>query len=247
MLPGDLSPAPRSRRDHHRLPGGVVALSLAGLAVLVTACGGQPTLSAAQVGVPSGAHPRTLASATYSTSPDGGIYVNPDPIHVTLLGRIPMGPLAEQLHAQKTWAPLAGLGDLTAVGFRLTNAGLAGSSPELDDLQIASSSWATCEAGAAAALCPPGLSRSTFNQFYYPAYPLAGLSTVAIDGSCSVSVDPGQTVTVVLIYPPIRTTTYVTWGEYGTFAVALPLGGAVPDATQLRANICVPPDTTQGT
>ena len=54
-------------------------------------------------------------------------------------------------------------------------------------------------------------------------------------------------MTVVLIYPPIRTTAYVTWGEYGTFAVALPLAGAVTDATQLRANICVPPDTTQGT
>jgi hypothetical protein len=213
----------------------------------VAACGGQPTISAAQVGVPSGGHPPTLASATYTTSPDGGIYVNPDPIHVTLMGRIPMGPLAEQLHTQAAWAPLAGLGDLTAVGFRLTNAGLAGSNPELDDLQIASSSWATCEAGAAAALCPPGVSRSTFDQFYYPAYPLAGLSTVAIDGSCSVSIDPGQTVTVILIYPPIRSTAYVTWGEYGTFAVALPLGGAVTGATQLRANICVPPDTTQGT
>ena len=103
-----------------------------------------------------------------------------------------MGPLAEQLHAQKTWAPLAGLGDLTAVGFRLTNAGRRGAAPSSTTSGIASSSWATCEAGAAGALCPPGLSRSTFNQFYYPAYPLAGLSTVAIDGSCSVSIDPAR-------------------------------------------------------
>jgi hypothetical protein len=39
----------------------------------------------------------------------------------------------------------------------------------------------------------------------------------------------------------------VTWGEYGTFAVALPLGGGMAaGAGALRANICVPPDTTQG-
>ena len=156
MLRGDLSPATASRRARRAPPAPFGSLVLAGLATLVAACGGQPTLSAAQVGVPSSGHPRTLASATYSTSPDGGIYVNPDPIRVTLMGRIPMGPLAAQLHAQRAWAPLAGLGELTAVGFRLTNAGLAGSSPELDDLQIASSSWATCQAGAAAALCPPG-------------------------------------------------------------------------------------------
>src|ERR1017187_1917744 len=52
----------------------------------------------------------------------------------------------------------------------------------------------------------------------------------------------------VMISPaPIRATSYVTWGEYGTFAVALPLGGGLPaGAGALRANICVPPDTTQG-
>jgi hypothetical protein len=223
------------------------ALTLAGLAALAAACGGQPTLSAAQLGLPSSGHPRTLASATYDTSPDGGIYINPDPIHVTLVGRIPMEPLAQRIGAQKQWAPLEGLGQLTAVAFQLTNSGLAGSSPQLDSLQIASSSWATCQSGSASALCPEGVSRSTFARFYYPAYPLAGLSTVSIDGSCSISIDPGQTATVILVYPPIRSTAYVTWGEYGTFAVALPLGGAITDAGSLRANICVPPDTTQST
>ena len=234
-------PSPRTRR----LPG--LVLGLAGVAVAVSACGGQPSLLASQLGLAQAAHPHTLASATYDTSPDGGIYVNPDPIHVTLLGRIPMEPLARTLGAGGQWAALRGLGDLTAVGFQLTNNGLAGSNPELDSLQIASSSWATCEAGSSEALCPAGLSRSTFDKFYYPAYPLAGLSSVAIDGSCSVNIDPGQTITVILVYPPVRTTSYVTWGEYGTFAVALPLGGGLPaGAGALRANICVPPDTTQG-
>jgi hypothetical protein len=234
-------------RPPRRIHAWRASLGLTWLALLVAGCGGQPNLSAAQVGLPSASHPRTLASATYDTSPDGGIYINPDPIHVTLVGRIPIEPLARQIGAEKQWAPLESLGELTAVGFQLTNNGLAGSNPELDSLQIASSSWETCEAGAASALCPEGVSRSTFNQFYYPAYPLAGLSTVSIDGSCSINLDPGQTATVILVYPPIRSTTYLTWGEYGTFAVALPLGGAITETSALRANICVPPDTTQGT
>ena len=235
---------PQQRRRGARPP---LLGALAAAALAATSCGQAPTYSAAALGVRVVSHPAVLGSGTYDTSPDGGIYVNPDPIHVTLVGRIPMDPLAQQLGAAKQWAPLQGLGELTVVGFRLTNAGLAGSNPQLDDLQIASSSWATCEAGTASALCPAGVSRSTFDRYYYPAYPLAGLSTVSIDGSCSVNIDPGQTVTVILVYPPIRSAAYVTWGEYGTFAVALPLGGAVDDAGALRANICVPPDTTQGT
>ncbi len=240
------APAPSSRHARRR-PFPRLALALVSVVAIVSGCGGQPSLSASQLGLPQAGHPHTLASATYDTSPDGGIYVNPDPIRVTLVGRIPMEPLAQTVGAGSQWAALRGLGDLTAVGFQLTNSGLAGSNPELDSLQIASSSWATCQAGTSEALCPAGLSKSAFNKFYYPAYPLAGLSSVAIDGSCSVNIDPGQTITVILIYPPIRATSYVTWGEYGTFAVALPLGGGMPaTAGALRANICVPPDTTQG-
>jgi hypothetical protein len=217
-------------------------LALAGLVTLLTACGGQPSLTLSLLGVPVQSHPVTLGHNTYDTSPDGGIYINPDPIHVTLVGRIPMEPLAERLHTVSQWAPLSGLGELTVVGFQLGNSGLAGSSPELNNLQMASSSWATCEAGTSLALCPKGVSKSTFDKFYYPAYPLAGLSTVSIDGSCTVDIDPGQTVTVVLVYPPIRSTSYVTWGEYDTFSIALPLGGGVPNAGVLRASICAVPD-----
>ncbi len=246
MLQADSSSLARSGSLRLRPPRRL-GPAAAVLCALVAACGGQTSLSASQLGLPSAGHPKVLASATYDTSPDGGIYINPDPIHVTLLGHVAMEPLAQQIGAQKQWAALTGLGPLTAVAFQLTNNGLAASNPELNSLQIASSSWATCQAGTASALCPDGISRSTFNQFYYPAYPLAGLSTVAIDGSCSVNIDPGQTITVVLLYPPIRSTSYVTWGEYGTFAVALPVGGAVAATSGLRANICVPPDTTQGT
>jgi len=232
----------RVPRSPRRRSGVRACLGAALLLPLVAACGGQPSLTLAGLGVPIQSHPSILGHNTYETSPDGGIYVNPDPIKVTLVGRIPMEPLAQQLKAGHQWAALSGLGDLTVVGFQLSNAGLAGSSPQLNNLQIASSSWATCESGTGGALCPPGVSRSVFNQFYYPAYPLAGLSTISIDGSCSISVDPGQTATVLLVYPPIRSTSYLTWGEYGTFAIALPLGGGLPPAPNLRASVCAQPD-----
>jgi hypothetical protein len=198
--------------------------------LLLAACGDQPQLSVAGLGLPDLQHPSTLASTTYRTSPDGGIYQNPDPLTVTLVGRIPMQPLARTLGAQSRWATLAAYGPLTVVGFQLHNAGLAGSDPQLNSLQVASD------------LSPTGASPAIVSRFYYPAYPLAGLSTVPIDGQCTVHLDPGQTVTVVLVYPPIRSTTYVTWGEYGDFAIAIPLGGAIPVTGTLRANLCTPPN-----
>ena len=207
-----------------------LTLVLLGLtALLLAGCGGEPALSPSQVGLPHAVHPQTLASATYSTSPDGGIYVNPDPIQVVLVGRFPMEPLAQRLGADGQWGPLRDLGELTAVGFQLKNSGLAGSDPQLNSLQVA------------ADLAPAGISSATRDRFYYPAYPLAALSTVSLDGQCTVHVDPGQTITVVLVYPPVRSTSYVTWGEYGDFAIAVPVGGAVPVSGALHAGICAPP------
>jgi hypothetical protein len=205
-------------------------LRLAAAALLLAACGSDPSLTVALLGLPHATRPPTLGSTTYTTSPDGGIYINPDPLHVTLVGRIPMEPLAQRLGAEDRWAPLRGLGELTVVGLQLGNSGLAGSDPQLNALQ---------EAGN---LYPAGASRSTIAAFYHPAFPLAGLSSVAINGDCGVHLDPGQTATVVLVYPPIRSTTYITWGEYGDFTIDLPLGGAVPVSGTLRASICAPPD-----
>lgn len=233
----------RSSARRPRSRAGFLGSALVLCALAVSACGSPTALTLSALRVPVASHPAVLGHGTYDTSPDGGIYVNPDPIRVTLVGRIPMQPLARQLRATRQWARLDGLGDLTVVGFRISNAGLSGSNPQLNDLQIASSSWSTCVSGGTGALCPQGISRATFSKFYYPAYPLAGLSTVSIDGQCSMNIDPGQTVTVLLVYPPIRSTAYVTWGEYGTFAVALRLGGGVPAAGALRATLCTPPNT----
>ncbi len=196
---------------------------------LLAACGSQTSASPSSLGIPDARHPAVLGRATFHTSPDGGIYDNPDPLQITLVGRISMRALAARLDAQHQWAPLARLGALTVVGFQIHNAGLAGSDPQLNDLQIASNIY------------PPGTPRSTISRFYYPAFPLAGLSTVDVGSQCQVHLDPRQTITVVLVYPPIRSTTYVRWGEYGVFALNLSVGGGIPHAEALKMGLCTPP------
>jgi hypothetical protein len=221
-----------------RRAGAVLAVLAAWL---LAGCGSQASVDPSSLGIPDAPHPPVLGTATYHTSPDGGIYDNPDPLRVTLVGRIPLRGLAANLGAQRQWASLAPFGALTVVGFQIRNAGLAGSDPQLDELQIASSLWSTCAAGGEGALCPRGVSRATFDRFYYPAFPLAGLSTVKVGSQCQIHIDPGQTVTVVLVYPPIRSTTYLTWGEYGTFALELSLGGGIPPTGDLTVGLCEPP------
>jgi hypothetical protein len=203
---------------------------LAGAALV--GCGSQPTVSISGLGLPRSEHIDSLASATLTTSPDGGIYVNPDPLSVVLVGHLPMHPIADRVGSSADWAGLSGLGDLTVVGFRLRNDGKAGSDPQLNTLQIASD------------LAPPGTSSGPLRHFYHPTYPLAGLSKVAIGSDCSVHIDPGEETTVVLVYPPIRATPAVTWGRYGDFALSLHRGGALPaDTADLRVTACTPPDT----
>jgi hypothetical protein len=225
--------APRLRR----LGAALAVLS----AALAAACGSQATVASSSLGIPDAKHPAVLGRATFHTSPDGGIYDNPDPVQVTLVGRIPFHGLASRVGTQHQWSPLAAYGALTVVGFRMHNAGLAGSDPQLDQLQIASSSWSTCASGGEGALCPRGVSRATFDKFYYPAFPLAGLSTVSVGSQCQIHIDPGQTVTVVLVYPPIRATASLTWGEYGSFAISLPLGGSIAPTGDLKVSVCTPP------
>jgi hypothetical protein len=199
------------------------------LSAILAACGTETALTLASIGVPDAQHPAVLGTATYHTSPDGGIYDNPDPLQVTLVGRVPMQALAQPLGAEHQWSALAPYGALTVVGFQLHNSGLAGSDPQLNDLQVA------------ADLAPKGAPQSTISRFYYPAYPLAGLSTVSVSSQCQVHLDPGQTISVVLVYPPIRSTTYVTWGEYGSFAIAIPVGGEMARVGDLKVSLCTPP------
>jgi hypothetical protein len=217
-----LRPVPSAR--------GLIAVAAA--VTLLGGCGGgHPTVPAAALGLPEAAGAASLATVSVATSPDGGIYRNPDRLDVLLVTTrgvsavaAPLGPSAS------SWSALRPLGDLLVVALRLRNQGKASSSPQLGDLQVASD------------YAPPGTDAGPLRHFYHPTLPLAALGTAEMSEDCSVRLDPGQSATVLLLYPPIRPTTEILWGRYGDFALRLPLGGGLAAGLgTLRAVACTPP------
>lgn len=199
--------------------------------VVIVACAGPtPTLSPAALGLPQGG--KALAGVTIHTSPDGGIYLNPDPMTVLMVHRAPGGPLITRAGAPASdWSSLEQFGDFTFVGITVRNKGAAGSDPTLNQMQIA-----VDYAPAAAATGP-------LSHYYHPMFPLAILSLEPSDGNCTLHVDPGQTQIAVLAYPPITATTSIVWGVFDLFAVRAPFGGGLPilRTTAWRLTLCSPP------
>jgi hypothetical protein len=205
----------------------------AAAAVALGGCGGGAgaRLPVSVLGLPTAPAPHQLGATTLATSPDGGIYRNPDPTQVILVGGVSGHAVAERLGgAAAEWDQLGRLGDFAVVGLRLHNAGKAGSDPELDDLQVASD------------FAPAAADAGPLRHFYHPTFPLAALGTAPINGQCGVHLDPGESALVLLVYPPLRPATSIVWGRYQDFALTLPRGGAVPgDAGDLFSARCSPP------
>jgi hypothetical protein len=207
---------------------GVASLLALGC-VAISACGSEAaSVARTDLALPT-RPPATLAAAELSTSPDGGIYVNHDPFDVVMLTTRDVSSLAARLGASRDWTALRDLGQFTLVGLRITNAGKAGSEPQLDDLQVASD-------------FAPAAAAGSLRHFYHPTYPLAIVSAETIAGNCTVHLDPGQTVTLVLVYPPLRSTATILWGRYRQFALELAQGGALgPQPDSLHSSRCTPP------
>jgi hypothetical protein len=199
----------------------------AALAAALTACGGGGVgLQSALLGLPTTAPQNPLASTTTYTSPDGGIYRNPLHLDVLLVARRDGRALAQQLGA--AWHDLDTLGDLTVVAFRLHNTGKAFSDPEVRDLQIASD------------YAPSQAEAGPLHHYYHPTYALAAVSTSKLDSSCRPHLDPGQSIVVVLVYPPVQVPSNgIVWGRYQEFALRLPSGGgATLGDAALYAALC---------
>ena len=178
---------------------------------------------------PSGTTP--LASTTLYTSPDGGIYQNPDPIRVLMVVRRSADSVMRQLgSAASSWTALRQFGDFTYLGLQVQNHGAAGSDPQLNNAQIAID------------FAPPGTSSGSLRHFYHPMYPLAILRTQPSDVQCGVHLDPGHSAVMVLLYPPISSTDSIVWGMYQTFALRVPFSGGVPPGGGAwHAAACTPP------
>ena len=210
----------------------VAAAGLGLVAASLAACGGaRPTIALARLGLPVSGTPPVLASATLTTTPDGGIYQNPDHVEVVLVARHDVAAVETLLGgAVSSWSRLARFGDFTLVALTLRNDGKAGSDPQLNQLQLASD------------YAPPGTSAGPLRSFYHPTWPLALLSPVAPGDGCSVHLDPGHSVVAILVYPPADIPRQVVWGMYGGFVLTVPTGGALPAVGEpLDVTACTPP------
>ena len=207
------------------------AAMLAAVTVAVTSCGSGPILDGAALGIPQSSSAHSLASATVATSPDGGIYKNPDHLEVLLVTRHNADAVAVQLGAAAaSWAQLRGFGDFTLVGLRLRDDGKVTSDPALGDLQMASD------------YAPAGTSSGALRHFYHPTYPLAVVSDVTPGSDCSVHLEPGHTGIAILVYPPVNLAASLVWGRLGDFVLTVPVGGAVPPlGAGMHAVACTPP------
>lgn len=204
------------------------ALIACGLSAVLTGCASGPT-APGTLRFPTAT--TTLASTTLFTSPDGGIYQNPDPLRLLMVVRQSADPVMRQLGAGAApWRALQQFGDFTYVAVAMSNHGAAGSDPQLNTAQIASD------------FAPPGTDTGALRHFYHPMFPLAILREQASDVQCGTHLDPGRGSIVVLLYPPVSAAATIVWGMYQTFALRVPFGGGVPGGAQAwHAAACTPP------
>lgn len=211
------------------MTGRRLAVAACGALLLLSGCAGGDTGAVTSLTFPGAAG--ALAATTLYTSPDGGIYQNPDPVQVLMVARRSPASVMRQLgRTAASWAALQRFGDFTYVGVSITNRGAAGSDPQLNGAQIASD------------FAPAGTDSGALRHFYHPLFPLAILRSANSDVQCGVHLDPGRSAVIVLLYPPVSATDSIVWGMYKTFAVRAPFGGGVPrSAGSWRASACTPP------
>jgi hypothetical protein len=211
-------------------PAALLATAL--LSTALVACGsGTASFDASGLGLPVSTAPAALATATVSTSPDGGIYKNPDHLEVLLVERHSVAVIAGRVGAAaSTWSQLNGFGDFTLVALRLRNDGKVSSDPQLNDMQMASD------------YAPSGTSAGPLRHFYHPTFPLALVADSEPGSNCSVHLDPGHSRVAILVYPPVNLSSTLVWGRLGDFVLSVPVGGSLPPlAGGLHAAACTPP------
>lgn len=208
-----------------------VVAALMTVAVAVAGCGSGTAFDATALGLPLSPTPHPLATATVATSPDGGIYKNPDHLEVLLVERHSVDLVAAKLGTSASgWSQLRSLGDFTLVGLRLRDDGKVSSDPQLGDLQMASD------------YAPAGTGTGSLRHFYHPTYPLAVVADSTPGSDCSIHLDPGHSGVVILVYPPVNLPSTMVWGRLGDFVLRVPVGGAMPSLDGgLHALACTPP------
>lgn len=191
-----------------------VTLTLAGIIATVAGCSTSPLPSTSVSSLdwsPTYAGGAALGSGKLYTSPDGGIYVNPDRLTVSAVVTGKAGNLGG-IVGVSNFSKLATFGPYTYVVMTVTNLGQGVSTPQFNDTQLA------------VELAPPAALHGPTSSLYSPIFPIGLLSSVPIQSSCAINLNPGQKVWVVLMYPPIQSSAKfpsVVWGEYQDFQLTL--------------------------
>jgi hypothetical protein len=192
------------------------------LGVLVVLTAGCATARASEqssaFNLPVAPHATPLATGILYTSPDGGIYKNPDSVQVTMVAHLSGEALVRRLGAAaSSWTQLERLGDFTFVGLTLRNNGRAWSDAQLNATQIASD------------FAPAGTASGGLRRYYHPMFALALLSEKSSDANCTLHLDSGESTRAVLVYPPLRPTTHIVWGIFRLVALEADVGGGLTD------------------
>jgi len=174
---------------------------LAGL-VLLAGCASSPSATAAVAalgsGLPVSRHAHPLDSALVTSTPDDGFYVDDTYLHFYYLRRVGLSdvePLLSGAEA-KDADSLRGLGPLLEVVVTATNPGQSTTDVDLTQTVL--------ESSLTARLDPRGMHTALQKTYYEPIRPIVVLSSNRLD-VCSADVNPGATVWLMAVFPPVNT------------------------------------------
>ncbi len=178
------------------LAGAVVAVLLAGCGSTLSPRGGAERALTAGIPVRSAAKP--IGTGLERSTPDGGFYYSNVYVHVYYARPVPLSDVLPLLSGaeRKDATSLAGLGPLLEVVARAYNSGASTSSVELFQ--------AVLESAHTNQLVPQGAHRSIQQTYYRPIRPIVVLSNYRLN-TCSASANPGGSVWLVAVFPPVET------------------------------------------
>jgi hypothetical protein len=196
MLPSRSADKCKSRRSSAAL--GVILTGL----VLLAGCASSPSATAAVAALGSGlpvsrdAHP--LDSALVTSTPDDGFYVDDTYLHFYYLRKVGLSDVEPLLSGSeaKDAESLSGLGPLLEVVVTATNPGQSTTGVDLTQTVL--------ESSITARLDPRGMRTPLQKTYYDPIRPIVVLSSNRLD-VCSADVNPGATVWLMAVFPPVNT------------------------------------------
>jgi hypothetical protein len=189
------------RRPHGRRSQAALGLALAGL-VLLAGCASSPSATAAVAalgsGLPINRHAQPLDSALVTSTPDDGFYVDDTYLHFYYLRKVGLGDVEPLLSGSeaKDAETLRGLGPLLEVVVTATNPGESTTGVDLTQTVLESSQTSRLD--------PRGMHTAVQRTYYQPIRPIVVLSSNRLD-VCSADVNPGATVWLMAVFPPVNT------------------------------------------